>query len=64
MIVGNVLRGFDKIFVLFRSVRKVSVVMFCVMAIGILVNNITTKKIIFCFADFIIFSESYCNKKT
>ena len=27
-IVGNVLTGFDKIFLLFRSVRKVSVVMF------------------------------------
>ena len=37
--VGNVLTGFDKIFVLFRSVRKVSVVMFCAMAIGILVNR-------------------------
>ena len=37
--VGNVLTGFDKIFVLFRSVRKVSVVMFCAMAFGILVNS-------------------------
>ena len=39
VIVGNVLTGFDKIFVLFRSVRKVSVVMFCAMTIGILVNS-------------------------
>jgi hypothetical protein len=38
-IVGIVLTEFDKIFVLFRSVRKVSVVMFCATAIGILVNS-------------------------
>ena len=38
-IVGSVLTGFDKIFVLFRSVRKVSVVIFCAMAIGMLVNS-------------------------
>jgi hypothetical protein len=37
--VGNVLTGFDKIFVVFRSVRKVSVVMFCAMAIGIVVHS-------------------------
>jgi hypothetical protein len=37
--VGSVFTGFDKIFVLFRSVRKVSVVMFCATAIGILVNS-------------------------
>jgi hypothetical protein len=38
-IVGIVLTEFDKIFVLFRSVRKVSVIMFCATAIGILVNS-------------------------
>lgn len=38
-IVGSVSRGFDKIFDLFRSVRNVSVVMFCATDIGILVNS-------------------------
>jgi hypothetical protein len=37
--VGSVLTGFDKIFVLFRSVRNVSVVIFFETAIGILVNS-------------------------
>ena len=38
-IMGSVLTGFDKIFVLFRSVRKVSVVIFCATAIGMLVSS-------------------------